>query len=235
MNNQSYQDYKVKGEKGFIRKSLHYISHMVRDYKYPGVLPKELEPFHVYITDCGHCIMGIPNVLRENTMNFLKKLDKPVLWDQLSTDDVYDYEVPVPVKYVLTHGFKVMDGYVWLDVPYDETFGADVDEEYEEYEEYEGLCDNGFFSDSIDNGFSTPQTNLPALTGSEEQVKLATIFRQRFINDFENYIFSYSPLEPGALERVEGGYILIEYILRTYTSASFYIDEYNESISLTDF
>lgn len=82
---------------------------------YPG-LPKELEPFSAYIMDSGLCVMCIPEKFRVQAGN-----------------NPDDYEVGIPTKYVLTHQYGIENGYVFIDVPYDDALGVVVDEEYEQY------------------------------------------------------------------------------------------------------
>lgn len=99
-----------------MRNSLKNIAHMVREIAYKGNLPEELKPYHTYLLDAGHSIMCILE----------GHLDKA----QKSGMD--DYEIPVPVKYVLEKGYKIVDGYVLVDAEYDNSLGLMVDEEYTE-------------------------------------------------------------------------------------------------------
>ncbi|RRJ54920.1 hypothetical protein EHV15_35710 [Paenibacillus oralis] len=96
-----------------LRKSLQDIASMVSEQMYSG-LPAELEPFHFYISDTGHSIMA---VLEQH-------------WGEGNPDD---YELPVPVKYVLEKGWRIEQGYLIVNAPYDEVFGLDIDEGYEEF------------------------------------------------------------------------------------------------------
>lgn len=86
----------------------------VQDKPYDG-LPDELRPYHFWISDSGHIIMA---VLAEH-------------WDEAEVKD--DYELPVPVKYVLEKGYEIKDGYVIVAAPYDSEFGLCIDEDYEEF------------------------------------------------------------------------------------------------------
>jgi hypothetical protein len=44
-----------------------------------------------------------------------------------------DYELPVPVKYVLEKGYRFVDGYVVVEAEYSEELGLMVDDKYSEY------------------------------------------------------------------------------------------------------
>ncbi|RXZ78130.1 hypothetical protein EBB07_29185 [Paenibacillaceae bacterium] len=100
-----------------MRKSLQSIKHMINLTKqYPG-LPDELKSFYAYLSDCGHSIMAVPKSLAE----------------QHSQSDLSEFEAAVPVKYVLANKYLIHDGYIIINVPYDEVFGIDVDDGYEEY------------------------------------------------------------------------------------------------------
>jgi hypothetical protein len=44
-----------------------------------------------------------------------------------------DYELPVPVKYVLEKGYKKEGDYVIVDAPYELPYGLMVEDEYTEY------------------------------------------------------------------------------------------------------
>lgn len=101
-----------KRKKG--RKSLNGIAHEER--MYIG-LPVELEPYHFWVADAGHSIMAVPKVLLAEAGG--AALD--------------DYEVPIPVKYVLERGYTIRNGYVIVDAPYDPVFGLEVEERYSEY------------------------------------------------------------------------------------------------------
>lgn len=79
-------------------------------------LPKMLQDHYEYIADCGHCIMGIPKVY----------------WE-ISKEDPYSYEAPVPVKYVLENGYKEREGFLLIDIDYNSEIGLVVDEEYYTY------------------------------------------------------------------------------------------------------
>jgi hypothetical protein len=100
-----------------MRKSLQNIAHMVQKRSYPGTLPKELEFYHYYILDSGHSIMCVLEVHLAEAI-------------KIGMDG---YEVPVPVKYVLEKGYRIVDGYVIVDAEYDDVLGLVVDEKYSEF------------------------------------------------------------------------------------------------------
>lgn len=101
-----------------IRKSLQGIAAYVskRPYIETPAIPDKLEPYHYYIKDSGHCIVSV----LETHLGVAQKENK-----------MDDYEVPIPVKYVLENGYRIVDGYVVVDAPYDPILGLDVDEKYE--------------------------------------------------------------------------------------------------------
>ena len=89
---------------------------MVRSVPYPKPIPADLVSHHVYILDSGHSIMC---VLKQH-------------WDE-AKDIPDDYEVPVPVKYVLEKGYEINGDYIIVDAPYDSDTGLNVPDEYSEY------------------------------------------------------------------------------------------------------
>lgn len=99
-----------------MRKSLEDIAHMVQERPYPGQLPEELRPYHCYLLDAGHSIMCVLECHIEEARSCMD-----------------DYEVPVPVRYVLDKGYRFVDGYIVIDAEYSSTFGLIVDDEYAEY------------------------------------------------------------------------------------------------------
>ena len=101
-----------------MRKSLQDIASMLRSTPYHSPLPDDIKHLHYYITDSGHCILAVPTVF----------LDK-------AASDPMDYEVPLPVRYVLEKGWKPIPGTdsISVDVVYDDIFGAMVPEEYDEW------------------------------------------------------------------------------------------------------
>lgn len=103
-----------------MRKSLQDIAHLVKPVPYHRALPEELKHFHVYLTDGGHVLMAIP--LCNAPQAFA------------TNGDESDYEVGIPVKFVLEKGYDIRNGYLIVDAPYDwDGFGLEVDEQYEEY------------------------------------------------------------------------------------------------------
>lgn len=92
-------------------------AYMSRPYKYKGCLPKDMEKHHVYYIDSGHSIIC---VLESNLEEALKT-------------DMWMYEVPVPVKYVVEKGYRIVNNHVVVDAPYDEFLGLVVDDKYTEY------------------------------------------------------------------------------------------------------
>jgi hypothetical protein len=93
------------------------IKNMVTNKAYAGAIPEELQKFHYYIADQGHCIVCVLQChldeARENGMD--------------------DYEIPVPLKYVLEKGYEVEKGYVILNALYNSVFGVEIPEGYYEY------------------------------------------------------------------------------------------------------
>ena len=69
---------------------------MYKRQSYPYNLPADLAAYHYYITDVGHSIMC---VLQSHL-------------DEAQNNIIDDYEIPVPVKYVLENGYQIIDGYV---------------------------------------------------------------------------------------------------------------------------
>jgi hypothetical protein len=100
-----------------MRKSLEDIKHMVKMIPYPGVLSEKLKPYHYYIADGGHCIMCVLKLHLE----------------EAKSGSIDDYELPVPVKYVLEKGYEIIDDYVIVEAEYDSTFGLVMDDNYFEY------------------------------------------------------------------------------------------------------
>ena len=99
-----------------MRKSLQSCQHTIKDIRYSNPLPGELKPYHVYLADCGHSILC---VLKTHLVSATGQMD--------------EYEVPVPVKYVMERGYHMKDGYVIVEAEYDETLGLVVDDEYYEW------------------------------------------------------------------------------------------------------
>ena len=99
------------------RKSQSDTKHMVSKRPYSGNIPAELEPYHYFMADAGHCIMCVLKCHLEEAA-------------QASMDD---YELPVPVKYVLTHSWRKEGDYIIIDAPYELPLGLILDDEYFEF------------------------------------------------------------------------------------------------------
>lgn len=108
--------------------------HILVGTPYHSKLPSDLEAWHCYLADCGHCIMAIPKCLAD--MAFLTR-----------TPDFYF--VPVSVKTAL-RGYQIREGFVVVDVEYNEHFGVICPDEDEEFFEQQdpGI---GFGSSQLDS------------------------------------------------------------------------------------
>lgn len=80
-------------------------------------LPKALEKHHVYYTDSGHCILCVLEAHLEQALKTGMDM----------------FEVPVPIKYVIEKGYRIVNDHVVVDAPYDEFLGLDIDGKYREY------------------------------------------------------------------------------------------------------
>ena len=100
-----------------MRPSLQDIKHMVQKRPYPGTIPEELKSYHYYLLDAGHSIMCVLEMHLEEAQ-------------QTNMDD---YELPIPVKYVLEKGYRFIEGYVIVDAEYSSEIGLLVDDKYTEY------------------------------------------------------------------------------------------------------
>lgn len=80
-------------------------------------LPEDLVPFNYYYDDgeTGHVIMAIPECLLEEAE---------------ADGDLDMFECPIPVKYVLHNGYRIVQDHVVCDADYDHNFGLDVDESW---------------------------------------------------------------------------------------------------------
>ena len=101
-----------------MRESLRDLSGTLRQVPYPTPLPEAVQHLHCYLIDAGHCILAIPR-----------------RFEDTAAAQRMRYEVPLPAKYVLEHGWQQMPGTdsIVVDVPYDNNFGAMVPEGYEEW------------------------------------------------------------------------------------------------------
>lgn len=100
-----------------MRKSLEGIKHMVKIVSYPSEIPEDINSHHVYLLDAGHSILCVLTMHLREAMK----------------GDLNNYEVPVPVKYVLEKGYLINGDYIIVNVPYDPALGLDVPDEYYEY------------------------------------------------------------------------------------------------------
>ena len=102
-----------------MRKSLEDLNpSMIRKVDdYPG-LPEELKEYCYYISDSGYSIMAIPEVL---------------LKEHFGSMELWQYEIPFPVKYVLEKGYKMFEDYVVVVADYDSELGLRIEGDYEEY------------------------------------------------------------------------------------------------------
>ncbi len=105
-----------------VRKSVFDLQELTFDNPYPGNLPEELVPFHVDFARDGHCLMIIPQNYLEEALKEENELD--------------DYEIQIPVRYVLEKGYKFVEGhpnYIVGFFDYDDEKGkVDVPTEYYE-------------------------------------------------------------------------------------------------------
>lgn len=105
-----------------VRKSVFDIQAITLDNEYPGDMPEELKPFHYYFAREGHVIMIIPR-------NYLDTA--------LEQDSLDDYEIQIPVKYVLEKGYEFVPdhfNYIVGNFDYDDELQkVDVPVEYYEY------------------------------------------------------------------------------------------------------
>lgn len=85
---------------------------------YPG-LSEELKEFNYYYhaQDVGHVLMAIPEVL---------------LTEALENGDLDQFEVPIPVKYVLEKGYRIYKDHLFVEIAYDKMFGVMLPEKYVE-------------------------------------------------------------------------------------------------------
>ena len=82
---------------------------------YPRQLPGELQAWYCYPLDCGHSIVVA-----------LKQCYTP-------GGDPRQFLVPAPVKAVLRAGYEQRDGYILVDLPYDNEIGLTTQPGDEEY------------------------------------------------------------------------------------------------------
>lgn len=101
-----------------MRDSLKDIAFMLKNIPYPKELPDDISHLHCYVSDGGHSILAVPQPLMDEAKGRYTL-----------------YEVPLPVKYVLEKGWQHIDDTdcIAVDVPYNNTFGAEVPDGYEEF------------------------------------------------------------------------------------------------------
>lgn len=99
-----------------MRKSLKGLEGYVVKDKYNG-LPEELVPYNYYFDDgeTSHVIMAIPKSLLDEIKG-----------------DMDEYECPIPVKYVLEHGYIMKENHVIVEALYNLDTGLSIDESYYE-------------------------------------------------------------------------------------------------------
>ena len=105
-----------------VRKSVFDMQVMTLDNPYEGYLPEELRKFHYYFSKEGHVLMVIPR-------NYLEVA--------LESGELDDYEIQIPVKYVLEKGYEFVEGhlnYIVGNFDYDDELQmVDVPTEYYEH------------------------------------------------------------------------------------------------------
>ncbi|MCU0631850.1 MAG: hypothetical protein MUC66_02605 [Methanolinea sp.] len=79
--------------------------------QYPRPLPEGLRDFYCYTRDGGHSLL----VVLENEYRHGEPLER--------------FLVPAPARMVLTHGYRIKDGYLWSDLPYAKDIGLKVKDE----------------------------------------------------------------------------------------------------------
>lgn len=118
----NYNDIPFDFENLNVRKSVFDMQVKTLDNEYTGDMPEELKPFHYYFAHEGHVIMIIPR-------NYLDIA--------LESGELDDYEIQIPVKYVLEKGYEFVEGYfnyIVGNFDYDDELQrVDVPVEYYEY------------------------------------------------------------------------------------------------------
>jgi len=95
------------------------MNHMIQDRPYQNPLPEELRAWHIYLSDCGHCIVGIPGKVSpsdEDSLFFSGPVLPPVSRD---LDEIFAKGkesaimqlAPISVKTVL-RGYSIRNGLV---------------------------------------------------------------------------------------------------------------------------
>ena len=99
------------------KKTWAYLQSIGADERALPETPEDLLPYACYVPDNGYCVVVIPEQFADPTGK----------WAGGSPED---YEVPVPTRYVLERGYRVEDGHVYCDVPYEDGIGTVVPESY---------------------------------------------------------------------------------------------------------
>lgn len=99
-----------------VRKSLQDLPQSFVKKVHYSDLPDELDEFSYWIGDSGYCLTVIPECL-------IGKAEK--------SGNLYMYEVPIPVKYVIERGYRFHKGFLVCEVKYDNDIGAIVPPEYD--------------------------------------------------------------------------------------------------------
>jgi len=83
--------------------------------QYPVDLPEELQPYYVYVSDLGKCVLAIP-------MTALEEAEE--------SGDLDMYEVAVPYRYLLSRNYAFYQNHVIADVQYERSIGLIVPDGY---------------------------------------------------------------------------------------------------------
>jgi hypothetical protein len=89
-------------------------AYYVADRFYYTDLPLEIQPWYVYLSDCGHNIVCI--------------LES----DYRAGEDLTKFLLPVPVKAALKN-YRIANGYVVVNIPYDPKEGLLISERDDEF------------------------------------------------------------------------------------------------------
>lgn len=89
-------------------------AYYVADKSYYSDLPREVKPWYVYLSDCGHNIVCI------------------LARDYQEDKELTQFLIPVPVKTVL-RDYQIKNGYVVVDLPYNSEEGLLISEEDDEF------------------------------------------------------------------------------------------------------
>ena len=86
----------------------------VKKDNYP--LPEELRKFnYIYNDGTGHVVMAVPESL---------------LPQAIESGNFDDFECPIPCRYILAKGYRILDGYVICNVPYNNMLGVNIDKSW---------------------------------------------------------------------------------------------------------